>query len=117
MIENCRLRRARSRSDSFLIVRVCIPQRAIYEAKFLIAEYIDAVKRSEEERIRQKHLKAEKKKQEMYDLLYSNCDDYFAFIAGYTGGGAAYGLTWEEVGIDPELPFEEKVRLYYEEME
>ena len=23
----------------------------------------------------------------------------------------------EEVGIDPELPFEEKVRLYYEEME
>ena len=37
--------------------------------------------------------------------------------AGYTGGGAAYGLTWEEVGIDPELPFEEKVRLYYEEIE
>lgn len=80
-------------------------------------EYLDAVKRSEEERIRQKYLKAEKKKQEMYDLLYSDCDDYFAFIAGYTGGGAAYGLTWEEVGIDPELPFEEKVRLYYEEME
>ena len=80
-------------------------------------EYLDAVKRSEEERTRQKHLKAEKKKQEMYDLLYSDCDNCFAFIADYTGGGAAYGLTWEEVGIDPELPFEEKVRLYYEEME
>ena len=80
-------------------------------------EYLDAVKRSEEERIRQKYLKAEKKKQKMYELLYSDSDDYFAFIAGYTGGGAAYGLTWEEVGIDPELPFEEKVRLYYEEIE
>lgn len=80
-------------------------------------EYLDAVKRSEEERIRQKHLKAEKKKQEMYEQLYSDCDDTFAFIVGYTGGGAAYGLTWEEAGIDPELPFEEKVRLYYEMME
>lgn len=80
-------------------------------------EYLDAVKQSEEERIRQKHLKAEKKKQEMYELLYSDCDDTFAFIAGFTGGGAAYGTTWEEVGINPELPFEEKVRRYFQLME
>lgn len=44
--------------------------------------------------------------------LYDDCDERFAFIAGYTSGGAAYGLQWEEVGIDPELPFEEKVRRY-----
>ncbi len=25
-------------------------------------------------------------------------DEHFAFIAGYTGGGAPYGLTWEEWG-------------------
>ena len=35
-----------------------------------------------------------------------------AYIAGYTSGGAAYGLQWEDVGIDPDLPFDEKVRLY-----
>ena len=35
-----------------------------------------------------------------------------AYIAGYTSGGAAYGLQWENVGIDPDLPFDEKVRLY-----
>lgn len=39
-----------------------------------------------------------------------DCD--FAFIAGYTPGGAPYGVRWEDVGIDSELPFEEKVRLY-----
>lgn len=25
-----------------------------------------------------------------------DCDDHFAFIAGYTSGGFPYGLTWEE---------------------
>ena len=30
----------------------------------------------------------------------------------YTPGGAPYGVTWEEVGIDSNLPFEEKVSLY-----
>ena len=27
-------------------------------------------------------------------------DDFF-FIAGYTSGGAPYGVTWEEMGLDP----------------
>ena len=41
-------------------------------------------------------------------------DNTFSFIAGYTSGGAPYGTTWEEIGIDPMLPFEEKVRIYTE---
>ena len=28
-------------------------------------------------------------------------DDRFFFIAGYTSGGAPYGVTWEEMGLDP----------------
>ena len=28
-------------------------------------------------------------------------DDRFFFIAGYTSGGAPYGVTWEEMGSDP----------------
>ena len=74
-------------------------------------EQLDKIKRSEEERLRQKRLKKEKKRQEEMLLSYDFCDDRFAFIAGYTSGGAAYGTTWEEMGIDPELPFEEKVSL------
>ncbi len=27
-------------------------------------------------------------------------DDYFYFIAGYTQGGAPYGITWEEARED-----------------
>ena len=48
--------------------------------------------------------------------LYEDCDDRFAFIAGYTDGGAPCGVMWEEVGIDPGLPFKEKVRLYHMQM-
>lgn len=77
-------------------------------------EYVEAVKRSEEERIRQKHLKKQKREQELFDTLCEDCDDDFAFIAGYTSGGAPYGITWEEAGIDLELTFEERVRVFYE---
>ncbi|MGC6174020.1 hypothetical protein [Lacrimispora sp. 38-1] len=80
-------------------------------------EYLEAVKKSEEDRIRQKHLKEEQKRQEEYDMIYGDCDDTFAYIAGYTDGGAPYGVMWFEVGIDPELPFEEKIRLYHKGME
>ena len=40
----------------------------------------------------------------------------FAYIAGYTPGGAPYGVRWEDVGIDSELPFEEKVQMYMNQM-
>lgn len=56
------------------------------------------------------------KKKKSKNIIDNNLDDMmddtFSFIAGYTAGGAPYGVTWEEVGIDPDLPFEEKVRLY-----
>lgn len=70
---------------------------------------MDSIKRSEEERVRQKRLKKEKQEQARLANFYKDCDDRFAFIAGYTSGGAAFGTTWEEMGIDPMLPFEEKV--------
>ena len=47
---------------------------------------------------------------------FSDMDGTFAFIAGYTSGGAPYGLTWEQIGIDSDLPFEEKVRVYREQI-
>ena len=47
---------------------------------------------------------------------YTDMNGEFAYIAGYTPGGAPYGVRWEAVGIDSELPFEEKVLLYMEQM-
>ena len=51
------------------------------------------------------------------DFINDFMDDTFSFIAGYTAGGAPYGVTWEEIGIDSMLPFEDKVRLYDEMIE
>ena len=35
------------------------------------------------------------------DDLFPCSDDRFFFIAGYTSGGAPYGVTWEEMGLNP----------------
>ncbi|HIX14126.1 MAG TPA: hypothetical protein H9740_00110 [Candidatus Hungatella pullicola] len=40
-----------------------------------------------------------KKKQEIAPLPEQ--DDIFFFIAGYTSGGTPYGVTWEEMGLEP----------------
>lgn len=37
--------------------------------------------------------------------VYQN--DRFSFIAGYTSGGAPYGVTWEEMGLKPWEDLEE----------
>ncbi len=65
---------------------------------------------------RHRRKKKNKKAENTYSDLYSDMDGTFAFIAGYTPGGAPYGVTWEEVGIDSDLPFDEKVQLYREQM-
>ena len=49
-------------------------------------------------------------------IIDVSMSDTFAFIAGYTTGGFPYGTTWEELGIDPELPLTKKVRLYDENL-
>ena len=51
----------------------------------------------EQKRLSKKSNKGKKQKVEE-DFLDDFSDENFAFIAGYTSGGAPYGLTWEEVG-------------------
>lgn len=59
--------------------------------------------------MKKKRKKTKRLEEEVYD------DGEFMFIAGYTEGGAPYGVTWEEAGIDPDLPLEEKRRLAAEQ--
>ena len=61
--------------------------------------------------------KNQKAAEDIYTQMYSDMDGTFAFIAGYTPDGAPYGVTWEQVRIDSELSFEEKLRLYMNEMD
>lgn len=75
-------------------------------------EYLDAVKRSEEERIRQKRLKKEQRMAKEQEFLYEDSNDVFAYIAGYTSGGAPYGTTWEVLGLEPYASYEELMEAY-----
>lgn len=53
-------------------------------------EYINSVKKTiEADKIKRRENKREK-------LACADSDDTFYYIAGYTSGGAPYGLTWEE---------------------
>ena len=44
-----------------------------------------------------------KERKQMTKVQHKNIDqnDQFYFIAGYTSGGAPYGVTWEEMGLEP----------------
>jgi len=62
--------------------------------------YVDNLLKAEAARIEQNRVKKEEKRlSEVYDNDLQ--DDRFYFIAGYTSGGAPYGLTWEEMGLRP----------------
>ena len=63
-----------------------------------------------------KKKKKQVKNESVYIDPYPDMDGEFAYIAGYTSSGAPYGVRWEDVGIDSELPFEEKVQMYMNQM-
>lgn len=72
-------------------------------------EYLEGVNRSEAEGIRQKQLKKQQREQELFTDF---SDKRFAFIAGYTEGGAPYGITWKELGLEPYASAEELMEAY-----
>lgn len=57
----------------------------------------------------QQHIKNRKAKrrahrkanQESLPAFHEDQDDTFFYIAGYTSGGAPYGVTWDEMGLEP----------------
>lgn len=61
--------------------------------------------------------KKKKKSKKEAGVLDDLQDEWFYFIAGYTSGGAPYGITWEEAERDGLLDDEDKKRLQYDEEE
>ena len=73
----------------------------------LSPEKLVAMKAAEEIRLQRKCLEREQKREQLLHERFPNSDDNFFFIAGYTSGGAPYGVTWEEMGLEPyEMPYE-----------
>lgn len=66
----------------------------------LSPEKLAAMKQAEQVRQEKKQQQREQRKyQEILDH-YPDADDCFYYIAGYTSGGAPYGVTWEEMGME-----------------
>jgi RimJ/RimL family protein N-acetyltransferase len=64
--------------------------------------YVDKLLKSEAARIEQhKAKKEEKRLSQLFEEYNDWQDDRFFYIAGYTSGGAPYGVTWEEMGLEP----------------
>ena len=51
---------------------------------------------------RKKH-REQKRMQKDIPVFHEDQDDTFYYIAGYTSGGAPYGVTWEEMGLKPDI--------------
>ena len=61
--------------------------------------YVENLLKAEAIRIEQLRKKREEKR--LADERNDWQDDTFYFIAGYTSGGAPYGVTWAEMGLEP----------------
>lgn len=85
----------------FAVSEVC----AITELRLLgvsiSEERLQKAIQTEENKIHQRRKQKEMKKQKEFEELYEDSDETFCFIAGYTPGGAPYGVAWEEMGEMP----------------
>ncbi|MEY8519012.1 hypothetical protein AALC25_19385 [Lachnospiraceae bacterium 29-84] len=52
---------------------------------------------------KRKEIREQKKIQKDNPVFHEEQDDTFYYIAGYTSGGAPYGVTWEEMGLKPDM--------------
>jgi hypothetical protein len=69
---------------------------AVIELEMLGVKFQPGLKESLIRAEEDKRIQREKRKSKQ-EINLIESDDYFAFIAGYTSGGAPYGITWEEM--------------------
>ena len=86
--------------EELQLLGVSLTKEQIDREKAAVKAYqeIQRAKKAKRKRIR------EQKRMEKDNPLFSEYqDDTFYYIAGYTSGGAPYGITWEEMGINPDM--------------
>jgi hypothetical protein len=52
---------------------------------------------------KRKKSREQKRIQKDNPVFHEDQDDMFYYIAGYTSGGAPYGVTWEEMELKPDM--------------
>ena len=60
-------------------------------------------------KMKRKQRRAKRQAMKNHAVENNTCqDDTFFYIAGYTSGGTPYGVTWEEMGLEPWQALEEE---------
>jgi len=67
----------------------------------LSPENLAAMRAAEELRLQQRREEREQKRAQEFAEEFVEQNGMFFYIAGYTSGGAPYGVTWEEMGMEP----------------
>ena len=95
--------------------KICQKRSAKYEERILsdinrgiTVESLHKPKKTQEEKaailkVKNEARRKQRKKKKLREsqAMVPEQDDTFFFIAGYTSGGAPYGVTWEQMGMDP----------------
>ena len=82
------------------LLGVSLTQEQIDREKAAVKAYqdIQSAKKAKRQKIRE-----QKRMQKDIPLFHEDQDDTFYYIAGYTSGGAPYGVTWEGMGMSPDM--------------
>lgn len=64
-------------------------------------EKLATMRQAEQIRLDQRRREQEAKAAQAFHDRYPDSDDTFFYIAGYTSGGAPYGVTWAKMGLAP----------------
>ena len=77
---------------------VSLTKEQIDREKAAVKAYQDMQRAKKAKR---KKLREQKRMQKDIPVFHEDQDETFYYIAGYTSGGAPYGVTWEEMGMSP----------------
>ncbi len=79
---------------------VSLTKEQIDREKAAVKAYQDIQRAKKAKR---KRLREQRRMQKNDIADYAEQDGTFYYIAGYTSGGAPYGITWEEMGMSPDM--------------
>lgn len=82
------------------LLGVFLTQEQIDREKAAVKAYQDIQRAKKAKR---KKMREQKRMQKDNPVFQEDQDATFYYIAGYTSGGAPYGVTWEEMGLKPDM--------------
>lgn len=82
------------------LLGVSLPKEQIEREKAAVKAYLELQRAKKTKR---KKFREQKRIQKDIPVFHEDQDDSFYYIAGYTSGGAPYGVTWEEMSLKPDI--------------